>query len=772
MILNSRLHITVMRRAGILLATCAAAFVPLLTAADKAAVGRDHWAFRPLTRPQVPAVKNQQWARTDVDRFILARQESTGLEPNPRIDARRLIRRVYFDLTGLPPTPEEIDAFVKDSSPRAYEKLITKLLDSPRYGERWGRHWLDLARYADSKGYRYDDNTTWTWTYRDFVIRAFNEDMPFDQFFRWQLAGDELAPGNPDALAATGFCAIGPIERDEGTKRNKLENRYNELDDIVSTVGSSGLALSIGCARCHDHKFDPISHKEYYSLAGAFMSGARRELELLTPDERRLLDGWDAQLAAVDALIRDWRQRHAASVDTVIAEQTAPLEQSVANITKEFKEKIAKLPDNAEGTFEEMLKEYGEKLLGRAKLKKFRDTQKELKELSGKLLTDAAVWKGRIPEAALGEIQKLQHQRQAIEAARPVNPPKAQAYVDVSNQPVPSPLLARGSVDAPQAPVGFGVLQVLARTAAAPVPQPGAKTTGQRAALAKWLTDPQEGAGFLMARVMANRLWYHHFGEGLVRTLNDFGTQGETPALPGLLDWLASELIQRKWSMKEMHRLILISAVYQQDTTHDERRAAIDPENRLWWKRRPVRLEAEILRDSILAVSGRLVLKMGGPGDFQPVPPEAVLSRLGQAYPKNIADGPDLWRRSVYAFVKRTVPTPLFQMFDGPDNSTSCGRRTQTTVSPQALLLMNDDFVRRRSADFARRITTENPNDSGARVEQAFRIALGRDPSSGERAQGLKFLAAQADRNSGDEARALDDFCQVLFGMNEFLYVD
>jgi hypothetical protein len=257
-----------------------------------------------------------------------------------------------------------------------------------------------------------------------------------------------------------------------------------------------------------------------------------------------------------------------------------------------------------------------------------------------------------------------------------------------------------------------------------------------------------------------------------VRSLNDFGTQGDTPALPELLDWLASELIQRKWSLKEMHRLILTSAVYQQDTTHDAARAAIDPENRLWWKRRPVRLEAEILRDSMLAVSGRLVLKMGGPGDFQPVPPEAVLSRLGQAYPKKIADGPDVWRRSVYAFVKRTVPTPLFQMFDGPDNSTSCGRRTQTTVSPQALLLMNDEFVRRRSADFARRVADESSQDNALRVVKAFRFALGREPSAAEQAKALKFLTVQAERNAGDEALALDDFCQVLFGMNEFLYVD
>ena len=769
---NPKFRFTFVRRVCLLVAACAATSAPSLTAAEKAGAGPEHWAFRPLTRPVVPAVKSQDWVRTDVDRFILARQEAAGLQPNPRIDARRLIRRVYFDLTGLPPTPEEIDAFVQDSSPRAYEQLIAKLLDSPRYGERWGRHWLDLARYADSKGYRYDDNTTWAWTYRDFVIRAFNEDMPFDQFFRWQLAGDELAPGNPDALAATGFCAIGPIERDEGTKRNKLENRYNELDDIVSTVGSSALSLTIGCARCHNHKFDPISQREYYSLAGAFMSGARRELELLTSDERLQLDGWNARLGVVDALIGDWRQRHAANCEPVIAEKAAPLEKSVASITKEFKEKIAKLPDNAEGTFEEMLKEYGEKLLGRPKLKKFRETQKELKELPGKLLADASVWKGRIPDDALAEIQKLQQQRHVIEAARPVSAPKAQAYVDTSNQSVPSPLLRRGSIDAPQEPVGFGVLHVLAKNDAVPVPQPDAKTTGQRAALAKWLTDPRDGAGFLVARVMANRLWYHHFGEGLVRTLNDFGTQGDTPALPELLDWLASELIAKNWSMKEMHRLILTSAVYQQDTAHDAARAAIDPESRLWWKRRPVRLEAEILRDSMLAVSGRLVLKMGGPGDFQPVPPEAVLSRLGQAYPKKIADGPDIWRRSVYAFVKRTVPTPLFQMFDGPDNSTSCGRRTQTTVSPQALLLMNDEFVRRRSADFAKRVADESSKDTGERVTQAFLIALGRSPSSDERAKALKFLAAQAARHSGDEASALDDFCQVLFGMNEFLYVD
>lgn len=772
MIANSEIRLAHRCREGVLFAIIAVVLAASLSAEEKATSEEVHWAFRPLIHPQIPQVKNLQWIRTDIDRFILARQEAVGLEPNPQIDARGLVRRVYFDLTGLPPTPQEIDAFVSDPSPTAYEELVSKLLDSPRYGERWGRHWLDLARYADSKGYRYDDNTTWAWTYRDFVIRAVNQDIPFDRFLRWQIAGDELAPGNPDALAATGFCAIGPIERDEGTKRNKLENRYNELDDIVSTVGSSALALTIGCARCHDHKFDPILQREYYALVGAFMAGARRELEILTPEERLKLDEWNAKLGKVDILVNEWRQRHADSLSPVIEKHAAPLEQTLIEMEKDFRDKIARLPDNVEGTFEEMLKEYGEQLLGRAKLKKFRDTQKSLKALPEALLADVSLWNDRIPDEALAEIRELQQQRQAMESERPVSPPKVQAYVDISNTPVPSPLLDFGSIDAPQEVVGFDVLHVLTQTGAVPVPQPGVKSTGQRAALAKWLTDPHEGAGFLVARVMANRLWYHHFGEGLVRTPNDFGTQGDTPEIPELLDWLASQLIEKKWSLKEMHRLILLSAVYQQNDTHDAQRFAIDPENRLWWKRRPLRLEAEILRDSMLSVSGRLVLQMGGPGDFQPVPPEAILSRLGQAYPQDIADGPDVWRRSVYAFIKRTVPAPIFQTFDGPDNSSSCGRRTLTTVSPQALLLMNDEFVRRRSADFARRITSDHPHDAGARVNQAFQLALGRDPSSDERAKALNFLVAQAERHSGDEALALNDFCQVLFGLSEFLYVD
>jgi hypothetical protein len=552
--------------------------------------GQDHWAFQPLTHPAVPEVKNEQWAKTNLDRFILARQEAVGLQPNLQLDARHLIRRVYFDLIGLPPTEAEIEAFVKDSSPAAYERLVQSLLASPRYGERWGRHWLDLARYADSKGYRYDDNTTWAWAYRDFVIRAYNEDMPFDEFMRWQIAGDEFAPDRRDALVATGFCAVGPIERNEGTKRNKQENRYNELDDVVSTLGSSALALTIGCARCHDHKFDPITQREYYSLAGAFMAGSRREIDLLTSEEHRLLGLWSVKLVGSDKQLSEWRKRYASVVDPVIKEKSESLQETINDLTQEFKNKLAKRSDKPKGSFDEMLKEYGEDLLGKPKLRRLDEARKDLAELTIKLLSDASVWKDIVSPAALVEIQQLQKQRQVIEAGRPVKPLMAQAYVDTSNEAVPSPLLARGSIDAPQEPVGFGVLHVLGNDAEAP--QQRANSTGQRAALANWLTDADNGAGFLMARVLVNRLWYHHFGEGLVRSLNDFGVQGDKPAMPELLDWLANELIAKKWRLKDMHRLILMSAVYQQDVTYDDKRAAIDPENRFWWKRRPMRLEA------------------------------------------------------------------------------------------------------------------------------------------------------------------------------------
>ncbi len=595
------------------------------------------WAFERLHHSQIPVVTNAAWARTPIDSFIAAAQQRAGLKPNPPFDRRRLIRRVYFDLIGLPPSPAEVEAFVSDPSPSAYEHLINQLLVSPHYGERWGRHWLDVARYADSMGYRYDDNTASSYAYRDFVIDAFNDDLPFDTFVRWQLAGDELAPDNPAALAATGFCAVGPKERNEGTAKNKLENRYNELDDIVTTTFNSMLALTVQCARCHNHKFDPISQREYYQLSKAFMSAERRELPLPNSPEQK----------------------------------------------------------------------------------------------------------------------------------------KCLAYVDTTSQSAPSFVLRRGDFERKEDEVSLRFLEVVSKPGYQIEPAPaGAKTTFQRAALAKWITDPEAGAGHLLARVIVNRLWFYHFGEGLVRTPDDFGSQGDRPALPDLLDWLAQKLIADGWKLKSIHKLILLSAVYQQDSQPDETRAAIDPENRLWWQRRPLRLDAEVLRDSILAVSGKLNPTMHGPGVFLPVPPEMILSALGQSYPKAIEDGPAICRRSVYAFVKRTVPAPIIQTFDGPDTSASCGRRTQTTVAPQALLLMNDEFIRRRSRDFAVRVAAEAGQPPPLEVDRAFQLALGRAASADELERGRQFLEEQTAKHRGDSQAALTDFCQVLFGLNEFIYVE
>jgi hypothetical protein len=610
-----------------------------------------HWAFRPLVRPR----------GNSVDRF---------LRPGAAADDRTLVRRATFGLVGLPPSPEEVEAFAREPD---LEKLVERLLASPHFGERWGRHWLDVARYADSSGYESDTDRPNAWPYRDFVIRAMNDDLPFDAFVRWQVAGDELAPEEPQAVAATGFCTAGPNVRTLPTdmKRNRERYRYDELDDIVSTALQAFLGLTVGCARCHDHKYDPIPTKDYYRLAAVFSPSERVERPLSAP--HRKLEEW---LEARRAELRE--------------------------------EKLAAL-----GLTEE------EKVLLRVPVDGNIVSSKRLHERHGKAVQagdeEFRAWLGEERRAELG----------ALEAAAGAVPRAPRALV-LANRPGPEEKdwwLRRGEPDLKGGEIEPGFLGALARKP--PEIRPGARRT----ALAAWLTDVEGGAGALLARVIVNRLWQHHFGEGLVRTPNDFGTQGEPPDHPELLEWLASELVARGWRLKEIHRLILSSAAW---------RAA----------RRPVRLEAEVLRDSMLALSGRLDRTMFGPAVRIPIPKEAMVTRTKDPYPA-VKDGPGSWRRTVYVFVKRSVMAPFLETFDGPNAGASCGRRERTTVAPQALALLNDPFVRACAADFARR--------AGDR-RKAFLMALGRAPRGPELAAALRL--------------DLVDFCHVLFTLNEFAYVD
>jgi hypothetical protein len=725
---------------------------------------RGHWAFKPLTKVELPATPADR-VRTPIDRFILAGLAAKRLTPAPPADARVLIRRATFDLTGLPPTPDEVEAFVKASDPdAAYEVLVGRLLASPHYGERWGRHWLDVARYADSGGYESDIDRPTAYHYRDFVIKALNEDMPFDEFVRRQLAGDEYAPDDPSAVAATGFLAGGPSEflADNLLEEERVRQRYNELDDMVSTTWAALLGLTVGCARCHDHKFDPIPTRDYYRLLAGLHSGSRAEVPLGTRAEieraTRARTEWDRQRQAAEAGLKMW-----------IDGQRSALGQRLRSA------KIDRLPISD-----------AQKALLRDKPESVEAKSLAKKHEQALALTDDEVRKAA-DDAARRRWDELAGELAANRNREPTAPPVALGFKDSGPKPAASWLFRRGNFHDHTIPVELGFLTVLTRGKSAADYWKEARgsgdridTTYQRRALAAWVTDADNGAGPLLARVIVNRVWHHHFGEGLVRTPNDFGSRGDRPSHPELLEWLASDLVAHGWKLKRLHRMILLSAAYRQRSSFDPQKAKADPDNRLLGRMRPRRLEAEVLRDALLAVSGTLNPEMYGPAFKAPIPAEAMVARnLKDPYPNDVPNGPAVQRRSVYLFHKRIIPYPLLQAFDAPDAQQCTGRRDVTTVTPQALALLNDPFVRARAGDFANRLLKEAGDKPARSVERAYRLALGRPPTDGEVTAGVEFLARQTrDRTARDpkaaDARrlALTDYCQVLFGLNEFIYVD
>ena len=623
---------------------------------------RAHWAFRRLQVVDPPRKqRDDTWSQTDIDVFITDRLRAHQLAPSSPATAETLVRRLYFDLIGLPPTPEQAQHFIADhqsDSKRATRKLVEQLLNSPHYGERWARHWLDVARYADSDGQESDRDRPHAYHYRDFVIQAFNDDMPYDQFVRWQIAGDEYAPDLDAAVSATGFLTAGPSMKLEESflERERLFNRYNELDDIISTLGTGLLGLTVGCARCHDHKYDAFSSREYYQLLSVFHSGDRIS---------------------------------------------------------------AKLPSGQDGFF-------------------FQDFDDHVR----------TTWLFRRSDFYDREIE--------VNLGFPAIVSDGQTANDYWSE-------AKHAVEDPN-------------------------STLQRRALADWITDIEHGGGALLARVFVNRIWQLHFGHGLVRTPSDFGVRGEAPTHPDLLEYLARDFVDSGWKIKRLHRMILTSAAWQQDnrgpamarsqhTLTDP--TAIDPQNRLLWKMVPRRLEAEALRDAMLAVSGTLNLQAGGPS-FKPyIPPEANLARniQGGDYPKDAQDDASTRRRSVYMFHKRLIPYPLFQAFDRPALMTSCARRQNTTVAPQAMAILNDRFVRAVARDFAARLLEAHGNDDQKLVETSFMLSFTRLPTSIENKVSVAFIRSQmasreSRNNSTPRHEAVADFCQSLFGLNEFIYVD
>jgi mono/diheme cytochrome c family protein len=730
---------------------------------------RKHWSFLPLRSPLPPSIGATRAAITPIDRFILARLEAQQLALSPEAEPARLVRRLYFDTIGLPPTPEQVDAFITAygrEARSAVAELVDRLLASPHYGERWARHWLDVARYADSDGQESDSDRVTAYHFRDFVVCGFNDDMPFDAFLRWQLAGDELEPDNPRAIAATGFIVAGTHAALPANlmEEERMRERFNELDDMIATTGSAMLGLTLACARCHDHKYDPVPRRDYYRIQCAFNGGDRAQVPLVPLVEarrqRELEANWKAAFDPAKRQLEDWLKQLRAAYEPPA--RTAKID--ALPVADEEKTLLRDNPDSPSA------KELAKKFAKELKLE-----NQDLRALATD--PERAEWDAR--EAALA----------AASAQKPPPLPASYAFADFGPQPRQTFLLARGDFRARTEPLELGFLTALThdRTpadywAAARANSRRDDSTQQRRALAMWMTDTAQGAGALAARVIVNRMWQHHFGDGLVRTVNDFGARATPPTHPELLEWLTFEFVRSGWRMKPIQRLILNSAVYLQGAAENPTAAQADPENRLYWRRRPRRLEAEALRDAMLATSGALNRQMLGPAVKGPIDPEAIQARnMKDPYPKDIADAPTTHRRSIYMFHKRVVQSPLMQAFDGPDAQASCGRREITTVAPQALALLNDRVVRARAADFARRVGAEAGSEAQAQVRRAWRIALSRDPSRAEVDASVAFLQTRAsDRAARDSAEdgararalALTDFCQAIFALNEFIYVD
>ncbi|MCE9530311.1 MAG: PSD1 and planctomycete cytochrome C domain-containing protein [Planctomycetes bacterium] len=687
-------------------------------------VGKQHWAFRPLSNPMPPQVKQAARVLTPVDRFIVAKLEEKALTLNAPLSAEKLIRRAYFDLTGLPPTPEEIDVFLKDYATKpqeAYAKVIDRLLDSPRFGERWARHWLDIVRFAESGGYEFDKDRPGAFYYRDFVIKAFNADMPFDEFLRLQLAGDRLKPTDFETVAATGFLVAGPYPG-QTTAKTLEPIRYDHLDDMLSTFGTSMLGLSIGCVRCHEHKYDPIPQQDYYHLLACLSR----------------TDSVDAKFS-VEKEIPAYTKAKAA-----YDKEHAPLAAALEKFEKN------ELPGRLR-RWHESQKSFS---FSRAAIELKYLLDKAKAPLTPKELT-AASKPYRVLDAEANRIY------QAAEDHAKKEPKQnfLNVFAATSGRGGDVHYLIRGETDRKNGVAKPGFVQVLMTGVEQEKQwlayQPTATKkdpVDPRIGLADWTTDSKNGAGHLVARVIVNRLWQHHFGKGIVRTPNDFGTQGDPPTHPELLDFLASELIRNGWKLKPIHRLMMTSAVYMQAGEVTEAGTRSDPNNLLWWRVPPRRIEAELVRDSLLAVSGTLDLTMYGPGSL---------------------DG-NILRRSVYLTVKRSRLIPMLQIFDAPEPIQGIGERHTTTAATQSLALMNSPFVRQRAEKLAARVLPKSPAGLPQAIDSAYRIALGRLPSDMERERMIRFVESQTGSSAGSKALdgPLADCCQVLLCLNEFVYVD
>lgn len=693
------------------------------------------WSLRRITDPPVPSKKPAEWGRNPIDAFVLRKMQADGQQPAPEADRRTLARRVTFDLTGLPPSPEELDQFLTDPSPEAYSRLVTRLLDSPAYGEHFARAWLDVVRYSDSNGFDYDEFRPQAWRYRDYVIRSLNADKPYDRFVQEQLAGDEMVAEYPettaeqDCLIATGFLRIGPYDNSAVKFGEEDRCHAQVMSDLVETTGAAFLGMNLSCCRCHDHKVDPLCQTDYYRLWACF--------EAVAPDDHLLLDLAPQQKVIQEEVTRGQVQLDKANVIKAEA------------IKRATEAKLEKLPTEDQEFLKEYAKDRKPELKGRYKGLKhlFEPTEAEI------TATFTPDEKTRFDEA-MAVFKTMQGQRL----------PHTPGFLVTEHNSIPQPtrLLQQGDFMKPKEVVYPGLFSIFDPNPLPPTLPVRHGSSGIRTSLVKWLFSADNP---LTARVMVNRLWQQHFGVGLQASSNDFGFAGTQPTHPELLDWLASEFQRQGWSLKKMHRLIVESATYQQ---------ALAPESATVQTslagRTPRRLTAEALRDTLLSVTGKLQRESGGgPPRWPTLPPETLASSPGLLVENDektrgwYPSPPETLNvRSIYLVQKRSLRVPLLENFDQPESNLSCARRIVSTVAPQALMLLNDVFAIEIAQAFAERLQREAGEAPADKIRQAFRLALQRDPAPEEAAECADFL----------KSRTLPELCRTILNLNEFAYID
>ena len=702
----------------------------LLLAALAAAEPRSaYWAFQPPAEPSPPQAPSA-WVRTPVDAFVLEKLAEAGLAPSPEASPEHLLRRVYLDLTGLPPTPEQAAAYLGDPSPRAYENLVESLIGSPQYGERWAQKWLDVVRYSDTNGFEGDRFREHAWRYRDYVVRAFQNDKPYDRFLQEQIAGDEMFPGDHDALIATGFLRLGP-RHVVGGNQDKEELRQEVLTEIAQSVGSGVLGLTVHCARCHDHKFDPIPQADYYRLQAFFAPVELEDIPIASAAEQAAYEeAMKAHKARLEVVKQKLAELEEPYSDRVFEQNKQQLEPELLAVLEIPKEKLT--PE------QEILAANANK---QAKPKWF--------EILPLLPPDVTALRTRLRE-----------EMHAIELEAPDPPAAAFAVKNTAEAPPLTHVLKIGDYRHKQEPVEAGFLEAVGPLGIE-VPQ---TSDGRRTALAKWLTRPENP---LTARVMANRIWEFRMGGSLVDDANNFGLLGgANPSHPRLLDYLAERFADFGFSVQALDRLIVLSTAYRQAAQIDPAKAEKDPENKLYWRAERRRLDAEVIRDSILAASGELNREIGGKPVRIPIEPEIYDLIFTEGEPDNLwpvtPDRTQHNRRSLYLINKRTIRFPLLANFDQPDTMTSCAARPTSTHALQALSMLNSDFITAQSRAFARRLEKTCGEDQTCQVDQAYALTLARTPTAEEKALAAGFFAEKETR--------LSDFCLALLNRNEFVY--